>query len=320
MYSDALLVKASELYYYSRISQAEIGRILGVSAPTVSRILQEAMERGIIEVRVRDTLTRTADAEEELKKRFDLTDAVVVEIPQDTDSNFLRKLLGKKTSELLPRFCDRGGTIGIGCGVTIHEMIESLDRTRRFPDLRVVPLMGGWGKEDPEREANRLASDMGNILGCAFSYLLVPALVSSHDVRDILLKEPQIQLTTRLWNSVNTAFFSIGPELDRMFFPYIPAEYLDMEKARKAGGVGDVLGRIIDGKGQEVSIPYNEQLLSISLEALKKIPRRVGIGGGPQKYRGVYAALAGKLVNVLITDYETSLYLLHLEAMERDGI
>jgi len=78
MYSDALLVKASELYYYSRMSQAEIGRVLGVSAPTVSRILQEAMERGVIEVRIRDTLTRTADAEEELKKKFGLLDAVVV--------------------------------------------------------------------------------------------------------------------------------------------------------------------------------------------------------------------------------------------------
>ncbi len=320
MYSDALLVKASELYYYSRMSQAEIGRVLGVSAPTVSRILQEAMERGIIEVRIRDTLTRTADAEEALKKKFGLLDAVVVEIPQDTDGNFLRKLLGKKASELLPRFCDRGGTVGIGCGMTIREMIESLDRSRRFPDLRVVPLMGGWGKEEAARETNRLASDMGNILGCAFSYLLAPALVSSPEVRDILLQEPQIQLTTRLWESVKTAFFSIGPELDRMFFPYIPAEYLDMEKARKAGGVGDVLGRIIDGEGAEVPIPYNGRLVSIPFETLKKIPRRVGIGGGPQKYRGVYAALAGKLVNVLITDYETSLYLLHLEAMEHDGI
>jgi deoxyribonucleoside regulator len=90
MYSDALLVKASELYYYSRMSQAEIGHVLGVSVPTVSRILQEAMERGIIEVRIRDPLTRTADAEEALKKKFGLLDAVVVEIPQDTDGNFLR--------------------------------------------------------------------------------------------------------------------------------------------------------------------------------------------------------------------------------------
>ena len=79
MYSDALLVKTAELYYYSRISQAEIGRILGVSTPTVSRILQEAVERGIIEVRIRDVLTRNSDAEETLKKRFGLLDAVVVE-------------------------------------------------------------------------------------------------------------------------------------------------------------------------------------------------------------------------------------------------
>jgi DNA-binding transcriptional regulator LsrR (DeoR family) len=320
MYSDALLVKTAELYYYSRISQAEIGRILGVSTPTVSRILQEAMERGIIEVRIRDVLARSTDAEETLKKRFGLLDAVVVETPQETDQNFLRKLLGKKASELLPRFCERGSTVGIGCGITIREMIESLDRSRRFPDLRIVPLMGGWGKEDPERETNRLASSMGNILGCAFSYLLAPAIVSSPGVRDILLKEPQIQLTTKLWSSVDTALFSIGPELDAPAFSYIPAEYLDIGKAARAGGVGDVLGRIIDGRGKELPLPFNEHLMSIPFSTLRKIPRRVGIGGGPQKCRGVYAALRGKLANILVTDYETSSYILHLEAMERDSI
>ncbi len=312
MYSDALLVKTAELYYYSRISQAEIGRILGVSTPTVSRILQEAVERGIIEVRIRDVLTRNSDAEETLKKRFGLLDAVVVETPQEADQNILRKLLGKKTSELLPRFCERGSTVGIGCGITIREMIDSLNPSRRFPDLRVVPLMGGWGREDPERETNRLVSSMGNILGCAFSYLLAPAIVSSPGVRDVLMKEPQIQLTTKLWSSVDTALFSIGPELDAAAFSYIPTEYLDLGKAGRAGGVGDVLGRIIDDKGKELALPFNEQLMSISFDTLRKIPRRAAIGGGAQKYRSIQAVLRGKLANILVTDYETSSYIINM--------
>ena len=320
MYSDALLVKAAELYYYSRRSQAEIGRTLGVSTPTVSRILQEAMERGVIEVRVRDILVRSSETEATLKRTFGLVDAVVVDMPQDADLNFLRKLLGTKASELLPRFCERGSTVGIGCGVTVREMIESLDRSRRFPDLRIVPLMGGWGKEEPERETNRLASSMGSILGCAFFYLLAPAIVSSPAVRDVFLAEPQIQLTTKLWNTVDTAIFSIGPELDAPAYSYIPREYLDLEKAAKAGGVGDVLGRIIDEKGKELALPFNEHLMSIPFATLLKIPRRVGIGGGAQKCRGVLAALRGGLVNILVTDYETGSYILQMEAMQRDSV
>ncbi len=320
MYSNALLMKASELYYYSRLSQGEIGRKLGVSSPTVSRMLQEAMERGIIEVKIRDTLARAKKTEDELKLRFGLEDAVVIEVPPGTEQNLRRQLLGRKGSELLPDYCARGSTLGIGCGVTMHEFVQSLDPSRRFPELRILPLMGGWGKEEAERETNRLASMMGRTLGCSFSYLLAPAIVSSKAVRDILLREPQILQTTHLWDTVDTAFFSIGPELREEHFPYIPAEFLSMDEARRAGGVGDVLGRIIDDRGRETKFPYNDQLVSIPLEVLKKIPRRIGMGGGPQKYRGIRAALEGHLITVLITDLETAAYLLHLEAMKGDSI
>lgn len=320
MYSNELLMKASELYYYSRLSQGEIGRKLGVSSPTVSRMLREAMDRGIIEVKIRDTLTRARKTEEELKLRFGLEDAVVIEVPSGTEQSLRRQLLGRKGGQLLPNFCTRGSTVGIGCGITMYEFVQSLDPSRRFPDLHIVPLMGGWGKEEAERETNRLASMMGRILGCSFSYLLAPAIVSSKDVRNLLLREPQILQTTRLWNSVDTAFFTIGPELREEHYPYIPGEFLSMEEGRRTGGVGDILGRIIDDQGRETKFAYNDQLVSIPLEILKKIPRRVGMGGGPQKYRGIRGALTGHLLTVLITDSETANYLLHLEAMKDDSI
>ena len=320
MYSDALLMKASELYYYSRLSQGEIGRKLGVSSPTVSRMLQEAMDRGIIEVKIRDTLERVKETEEALKSRFGLDEAVVIEVPQGTEQNLRRKLLGRKGSELFQNFCPRGSTVGIGCGVTIYEFVQSLDPSRRFPELRVIPLMGGWGKEETERETNRLASLMARTLGCSFSYLLAPAIVSSRKVRDILLQEPQIRQTISLWSSVDTAFFSIGPELREENFPYIPSDFLSMDEARRAGGAGDVLGRIIDDRGLEAELSYNDQLVSIPLDILKKIPRRIALGCGPQKYRGIKGALEARLATVLITDFETATYLLHLEAMKDDSI
>jgi Transcriptional regulator, contains sigma factor-related N-terminal domain len=135
-----------------------------------------------------------------------------------------------------------------------------------------------------------------------------------------LLQEPQIQLTTRLWESVKTAFFSIGPELDRMFFPTSRRSTSTWKRPAKREAWATCSAGSSTERGGKCPIPYNGRLVSIPFETLKNIPRRVGIGGGPQKYRGIYAALAGKLVNVLITDFETSEYLLHLEAMEHDGI
>ena len=45
----AQLVRASELYYERGLSQQKIADILGVSRPTVSRLLEEARKSGVEE-------------------------------------------------------------------------------------------------------------------------------------------------------------------------------------------------------------------------------------------------------------------------------
>jgi deoxyribonucleoside regulator len=74
--------------------------------------------------------------------------------------------------------------------------------------------------------------------------------------------------------------------------------------------VGDIAGRIINEYGEELDIDYNRRLISIPIDVLKKIPKRVGIGGGQNKYRSVKASLEAGIVNYLITDYQTCLYIL----------
>ena len=44
----------------------------------------------------------------------------------------------------------------------------------------------------------------------------------------------------------------------------------------------------------------------LTLEQIKKVPKVVGVSGGPQKVAAIRAALKGRLVNVLITDSVTA--------------
>lgn len=48
--SEHLLVQASRLYYEQNMTQAEIGRRLNTSRSTVSRLLQEARDTGVVRV------------------------------------------------------------------------------------------------------------------------------------------------------------------------------------------------------------------------------------------------------------------------------
>jgi len=62
--------------------------------------------------------------------------------------------------------------------------------------------------------------------------------------------------------------------------------------------------------GRVVDDALRDRVVGITGEQLRAIPRRVGIAGGPRKRETIRAAVAGGLVNVLITDLTTARWML----------
>lgn len=75
----AQLVRASELYYERGLSQQKIADILGVSRPTVSRLLEEARKSGVVEIVVHAPLKQNYELSERLRRELGLKDAVVIQ-------------------------------------------------------------------------------------------------------------------------------------------------------------------------------------------------------------------------------------------------
>jgi deoxyribonucleoside regulator len=310
MYSSSLIIKVAELYYIKKSSQKCIAKELEISVPTVSRILQEALNQGFVKVQIVNVQNRVLKIEEQLKKKYNLVDAVVVETPSDKDDWHIKKLLGRKASELFFDIVKPGEKVGIGAGMGIYEMIESFDGVNHIPGLQIIPLMGGWGLKNLQNETNKLVGSMANVLNCSFQLLLSPAILSSQETKKVFLSEPQISAVVNMWREINTAIFSIGPEIEYSIFPSLTDSDKAVESVKEKGAVGDILGRIIDANGCEMNIDYNKRMVSIPYEQLKKVKKRIGIGGGPKKIRSVKAALNSGILNYLITDSETCLYIL----------
>ncbi len=68
------------------------------------------------------------------------------------------------------------------------------------------------------------------------------------------------------------------------------------------GAVGDIGLRFFDRDGNPIRGDINNRIIGLDLERLRKIPRVIGIAGGPEKFEVIRAALRGKFINVLITD------------------
>ena len=313
MYPDSTLLKIAELHYVERLSQAEISTALGVSRSTASRMLQEALDRGIIQVSINDPVRRDRALERGLEKAYGLEQAVVAGVESGDES--LHKILGKKAAAFLPEIFPRCRAMGLGCGVTVHEAVASLAPAPEWPRLQLVAMMGGWGVRAMERDTNRLIAEMGRKLRCNFHYLLLPALASSEEVLHLFLREPQIRLSVDLWETLDAALFSIGPEVSAANFAYLPTAGGELDEARARGGVGDILGRIIDAEGEELDIRFNRCLSSIPLRTLRAVPLRIGVGGGRAKVECVRAAISSGLANVLVTDGDTARALLAAEKL-----
>ncbi|MCE1196450.1 winged helix-turn-helix transcriptional regulator [bacterium] len=308
-----LMIKVAELYYYKRQSQRAIAESLRLSVPTVSRILNEALEAGLITVKIVDIDQKSSDLNARLKDRFPIKEALLVNTPSSPSGDILKKLLGKAAWEHVVGELSPGSVLGIGPGSTMHEFVEAIDPGNPLPGITLAPLMGGWGYGGLAYEVNRLVSAAAASLHCEFNLMPCPALVSSEDLRKALMKEPLIEEISRLWDSVNVAVFSLGGEVEQGNYPQLRMDASALPAAKASGAVGDLLGRFIDAEGNLLSIDVNNRMMSIPLDKLMAVPLRVGVGGGRNKIKVLHAALRAGLINVLVSDTMTCETILEME-------
>ncbi|GAA3316679.1 hypothetical protein GCM10020331_013380 [Ectobacillus funiculus] len=84
----------------------------------------------------------------------------------------------------------------------------------------------------------------------------------------------------------------------------------DLEQLRKAGAVGDIASRFLDGSGNVVNLPLNDKVIGLPLEQLKNIKKVIGVVDGIYKLESLSAALKGNYMDALIIDEQTALALL----------
>jgi DNA-binding transcriptional regulator LsrR (DeoR family) len=83
-----------------------------------------------------------------------------------------------------------------------------------------------------------------------------------------------------------------------------------VDRLRRAGAVGELLGRFFDARGRECGTPFRNRVVSLALEDLKRIPRRVGVLAGADRAEAVLAAIRGGLLNALALGEEGATALL----------
>jgi DNA-binding transcriptional regulator LsrR (DeoR family) len=302
-YAPALVYQAARLYYLEDATQAEIAQRIGTSRPTVSRLLAEARETGVVEVRIRNPERGvTADLERELTQTLGLVAAyITVETPGIDPGTLLvpGAIDALSHAELRP-----GDALLVSSGATVYSVAQQ--QLPPMPGVVLCPTLGGLEEPAPQYQTNEITRSLALKVQAVPAMLYAPAMPTP-DLYDVLVRDPQLQRVQLLWRTARAALLGVGaPPRTRSTLPSVLPVGSDAMRA----AIGDICGRPYDRDGQPIDFPGVERLIAITLDGLRRIPHTIALAVGPDKVESILVAARAGYLNTLVTDRNTALLLL----------
>ncbi|HJU00202.1 MAG TPA: sugar-binding transcriptional regulator [Actinomycetes bacterium] len=308
----SLLAKAARLYFVEDRSQDDIAAVLGTTRSNVSRMLKQARDLGIVEIRIVDPARRDHELERALRDRFPLVDARILEIAPDTD---VLPGVGRLAVRWLDETLADGQVVALSWGQTLEAMVQAVDGLSRR-DVEVVQLVGGLSALDSAASGQELVHELSERMGARHRYLHAPALFGSAEALAMLLRERTIAAALDTAKRADIAVVGIGTpgigssEALLTALGLTPEERAAFDAAKP---VGDVCGRYYDLAGRAVGGVVSERVLAVTLDDLRAIPTVAGVAAGREKARGILGALHGRIIDVLVCDQAAARAVLSLD-------
>ncbi|MFI6366733.1 sugar-binding transcriptional regulator [Nocardia sp. NPDC050630] len=303
-----LVYQAARLYYLDNANQAEIAHQIGTSRATVSRLLAEARETGIVQVTVRNPQKRAlTDLEHDLRQALGLTAAYVT---PESPGVELGTLLAPRVADALTEAQLRpGDTLLVSTGATVFAVARH--DLPPLPGVVLCPTVGGIEEPEAHYQSNEITRALALRVGGVPVMLYTPAMPTPN-LHEALMSDPQIQRVQQLWRSARAALLGIGaPPLHRSSLPsVISAREETLEHA-----VGDICARPYGPDGAPIESSGFERLIAIPLEDLPRIPHTIGVAIGQDKVDSILVAARAGYVNTLVTDSPTAEGLLRAAAV-----
>lgn len=308
----SLLTRVASLYYRERLTQQEVAQRLGVSRQTVSRMLQQAEEVGIVRIDILSPVAEVESLARRLEERFGLTEAFVV-VPDAPGENPARQAVGRAAAIVLGNQLQPGMVLGLGWSTAVMAMVEHLGPVDGR-ETRIVQLDGGVPHGPHPNETADIVNRAALALGAQAIALMTPLYVDTEAIRDALVSDSQIRDALALGRRCDAAFFGIGTVSRRSNLyatGYLADDLIDELLAE--GAVGEILGRFFGNDSRPRVIELARRTIGLELEALAQVPFRCMVAFGDAKVKAILGGLRGKYANAIVTDEATALALLSTE-------
>lgn len=301
-----LLVDISRMYYEYNYSQADISNRVGLSRTYISKLLDEAKERGIVEFYIPNLEVSESFIEEDLRTRYNLTKAIIV--PSDGATV---EELGEAAARYFDSILQDNDIIGVSWGAPLYTLSHYIQPRKDLQKLHVVQICSSLCKIEQNIYNSEIAQNIARCLNAECHLIPLPAVFDSITTRNAAMKDRGISTVLELAQNANIVIFTAGAFTSDSTF--VQSGYFsesELCRLKDSGAVGDIASHIINEKGELCSNALDQRTVAISYENILTIPTRIGIAYGSQKLDVIRAALNAHCFTVFVTDEETAQALL----------
>jgi DNA-binding transcriptional regulator LsrR (DeoR family) len=292
-----LTASIARRYYLEGRSKSDIAGEFGLSRFKVARLLESALDSGLVRIEIRSEGGIDVDLSTRLQDRFGLQHSVVVDTPDD-DAESLRGRLGREAARLLVEILRPGDVLGLAWARAVSAMARELPA---LPGTPVVQLSGALslpGRPDTSVDVVRdVAGRSGGVAHVFYAPLTVPDAATASALR----RQPEVARAFSQLPSVTKAVGGVGLWEAGQSTLYDTSSDHDRQAMRELGVCADISGVFLSAEGEPVPTALADRMIAISAEEMRMIPEMIVIPYGIRKAPAVRAALRSGLVGGIVT-------------------
>ena len=301
---EQLLVRLAYACEIEGLTQAEAAERFGLTRLRVNKGLSDLRQRGILRVSIDSIYAASAELEWRLADRFGLTRAVVVPSPEKPSAvtPLVSAGLGGHLGGLLQDPAMR--RFGMSWGNTLNLATRHMQPINR-PDLEIVSVMGGILRGS-DVNGYEITTRLADLCNAQHSFFVAPVYAGSADSRRMFMEQDVIVEGLEKLRGCDAVALAAGDLQSSLLVRDALPRDVDLSELVRLGGVGDIIGHILDAGGRLIDHDINRRLVGLTLDDLRAIPNVILAAGGAHKVPVICAALRAGFVDTLVTDEATA--------------
>ncbi|ARK20379.1 sugar-binding transcriptional regulator [Sporosarcina ureae] len=305
-----LIIEAAKLYYQFDYTQLAISKKLGVSRPTVSRLLQQAKKNGYVKIDIIDPFHDNNQLAKSLQHKYQIEEVNIAYSAVEDEGDVIQAI-STEAADYLHRTIKDGDILGVTWGRTMYRVANAL-KQKDVKGVEVIQLKGGIGLSDVNTYDSETVYKFAEAFHTVPRYLPLPVLVDTPEVKEVIESDRYMHRLIELGRQANIAMFTVGAvDSESLLFRlgYLTTEE---EQQLQQEAIGDICSRFFKRTGEVCETTVSDRTIGIRLEELKQKEKSILVAGGNRKVEAIHGALQGGYANIFITDqYTAQALLLH---------